>query len=70
MTPVETKLMSLEEVAKNAGDLPSFPATAFKAMQMSEDPQVTARDLQAVIARDQAQPPGCRATGCRSRDHD
>ncbi len=44
----------LQAIANQAGDLPAFPSTAMAAMQMTEDPDVSIRELQSVIAKDQA----------------
>src|SRR5512136_2082132 len=44
----------LQAIANRAGDLPAFPATAMAAMQLTEDQDVSTRELQAVIAKDQA----------------
>ncbi len=46
--------MNAEEIASRAGDLPPFPMIAMKALRLSENPDASARDLQAVIAQDQA----------------
>jgi len=45
---------SLEQIVTNTGDLPPIPATALKALEMTNDPQVSVRELQAVLAQDQA----------------
>jgi HD-like signal output (HDOD) protein len=42
------------EVVNRIGDLPAFPAIAMKALQLSENPNSSARELQGVIAKDQA----------------
>jgi putative nucleotidyltransferase with HDIG domain len=42
------------ELVKRIGDLPPFPAVAMKAIRLSEDPNSSARELQSVIAKDQA----------------
>ncbi len=47
-------LMNLEQVASQAKDLPPMPVTALKALEMTNDPNVSARALQEVISRDQA----------------
>jgi putative nucleotidyltransferase with HDIG domain len=60
MTPVSENLVSpapvlnLQDIARNAGDLPALPGTAMDAMKLTQDPDVSARELQAVIAKDQA----------------
>lgn len=46
--------MNPEEIANRAGDLPPFPVIAMKALRLSESPDTSARDLQAIIAQDQA----------------
>jgi putative nucleotidyltransferase with HDIG domain len=46
--------LNLQRIAARAGDLPPMPVLAVQALQMTKDPKVSARDLQAVIARDQA----------------
>jgi putative nucleotidyltransferase with HDIG domain len=47
-------LETLRKIAGKTGDLPPFPATAMTVVRMTEDPRVSARDLQAVISRDQS----------------
>lgn len=47
-------VVNLQEIVKNAGDLPAFPGTAMTAMRMTEDPNTNTRELQSVIAKDQA----------------
>ena len=52
-----SKTDALETLRKLVGktcDLPPLPATALTVMRMTEDPWVSARDLQAVITRDQS----------------
>jgi HD-like signal output (HDOD) protein len=44
----------MQSVVNIAGDLPALPGSAMAAMKMADDPKVNARELQAVIARDQA----------------
>ncbi len=44
----------LQAIANRAGDLPAFPSTAMAALQMIEDPKHSTRELQSVIAKDQA----------------
>jgi HD-like signal output (HDOD) protein len=51
---VSSSILDLEAIANRAGDLPAFPSTAMAAMQMTEDQDVSIRDLQSVIAKDQA----------------
>ncbi len=46
--------LNLQLIAARAGDLPPMPVLAMQALQMTKDPKVSARDLQSVIARDQA----------------
>jgi putative nucleotidyltransferase with HDIG domain len=46
--------LNLQLIAAKAGDLPPMPTLAVQALQMTKDPKVSARDLQAVITRDQA----------------
>jgi putative nucleotidyltransferase with HDIG domain len=46
--------MDAAEVVRQVGNLPAFPAIAMKALQLSEDPNSSARELQSVIAKDQA----------------
>lgn len=46
--------LNLQLIAARAGDLPPMPVLAMQALQMTKDPKVSARDLQAVITRDQA----------------
>jgi putative nucleotidyltransferase with HDIG domain len=42
------------DVAKNAGNLPAFPALGMKALKICEDEKASARELQSVISQDQA----------------
>ncbi len=51
---VSVTVPDLQAIANRAGDLPAFPATALTAMQMTDDPNFRIRELQAVIAKDQA----------------
>jgi putative nucleotidyltransferase with HDIG domain len=51
---MQIQAMTLEQIAKGAGDLPAFPAVAMQALQVSEDPKTSARQLQFIIAKDQA----------------
>lgn len=46
--------VSLQEIAKSAGDLPSIPGPAMEAMQLTQNPDVNVRALQSIIAKDQA----------------
>ncbi len=46
--------LSLENIVARTGDLPPIPATAIKALEMTNDPQVSVRDLQTILAQDQA----------------
>jgi len=46
--------LNLQSIAAKAGDLPPMPVLAVQALQMTKDSKVSARDLQAVITRDQA----------------
>jgi putative nucleotidyltransferase with HDIG domain len=48
------QVLRLQEIVRNAGDLPTFPATAMTAMQMTENSETGARELQSVISKDQA----------------
>ncbi len=45
---------SIESIVAKTGDLPPIPATAIKALEMTNDPQVSVRDVQMVLAQDQA----------------
>jgi HD-like signal output (HDOD) protein len=47
-------VLDLQTVTNIAGDLPALPGSAMAAMKLADDPKVNARELQAVIARDQA----------------
>jgi HD-like signal output (HDOD) protein len=47
-------LMDLQHVASRARDLPPMPVTALRALEMTRDPNMSARSLQEVIAKDQA----------------
>lgn len=54
-TPVdESMVQQLQEIARNTGDLPALPAITATALQMTDDPRVSVRDLQSLIAQDQA----------------
>jgi len=53
-TEIQINEASLEEIAKQVGDLPPLPAAALEAMRRLDDPNVTAERLQEAIARDQA----------------
>jgi putative nucleotidyltransferase with HDIG domain len=46
--------VNLKAIASRAGDLPTMPATSLRALRMTKDPNVSARDLQEVISQDQA----------------
>ena len=46
--------LDLQTVVSGSGDLPALPGTAMAAMQMLDNPNVNAKELQTVIARDQA----------------
>jgi len=46
--------LSIESIVARTGDLPPIPATAIKALEMTNDPQVSVRDMQAVLGQDQA----------------
>jgi HD-like signal output (HDOD) protein len=48
------RIKDLHEIARRAGDLPAFPSTAMAAMQQMDNPEVSAKELQSVIAKDQA----------------
>jgi putative nucleotidyltransferase with HDIG domain len=50
----ELQVRDLRAIALQAGDLPALPDTAMTGMQMMDNPRVNARELQSVIARDQA----------------
>jgi putative nucleotidyltransferase with HDIG domain len=54
VAPTESQVRALEEIARNAGELPAFPGIAMSAMQLIDDPNTSARELQFVIAKDQA----------------
>jgi putative nucleotidyltransferase with HDIG domain len=43
-----------EEIAQQVGDLPALPSVALEALRVIENPEVTARELQYVILKDQA----------------
>jgi putative nucleotidyltransferase with HDIG domain len=45
---------ALEQISKFTGELPSLPGAAIKALELISNPNVTARELQFEIARDQA----------------
>lgn len=46
--------ITLERIIAKTGDLPPIPTTAIRALEMTNDPQVSVRELQAVLAQDQA----------------
>jgi HD-like signal output (HDOD) protein len=46
--------ISLERIIAKTGDLPPIPTTALRALEMTNDPQVSVRELQSILARDQA----------------
>jgi putative nucleotidyltransferase with HDIG domain len=46
--------MGVEQIVARMGDLPMIPAIALKALEMSEDPQVSIHELQATLTQDQA----------------
>jgi HD-like signal output (HDOD) protein len=54
VSPKNDALETLRRITGKTGDLPPFPATALKAIRMTEDPGVSLRDLQAVISKDQS----------------
>ncbi len=45
---------SLERIIAKTGDLPPIPTTALRALEMTNDPQVSVREIQFVLAQDQA----------------
>lgn len=53
-SPSQEGQINLKQITSKIGDLPPMLATAMKAMQMTKDPKVAARDLQSVISQDQA----------------
>jgi HD-like signal output (HDOD) protein len=46
--------ISLERIIAKTGDLPPIPTTALRALEMTNDPQVSVKELQATLAQDQA----------------
>jgi putative nucleotidyltransferase with HDIG domain len=46
--------MNAAEIVMSAGDLPAFPGIALKALELLENPDTSARQLQYVILKDQA----------------
>ncbi len=46
--------LTVERIVARTGDLPPIPATAITALEMTNDPQVSIRELQNVLAKDQA----------------
>ncbi len=46
--------LDLKALSERTGDLPPMPAVAIEALQLTKDVNTSARQLQAVIARDQA----------------
>jgi HD-like signal output (HDOD) protein len=54
VTTSQQSLLNLKAISARAGDLPPIPAIAFQALQLTKDPNSSARQLQSVIARDQA----------------
>ncbi len=53
-TVVSEGPLSAESIVAKTGDLPPIPATAIKALEMTNDPQVSVRDMQAILGQDQA----------------
>jgi HD-like signal output (HDOD) protein len=54
MPVTDSPALDLQEIARNAGDLPALPETVVIAMRLINDPNVTANRLQLIIAKDQA----------------
>ncbi len=46
--------LDAERIVARTGDLPPIPAMAIKALEMTNDPQMSIRSLQSVLAQDQA----------------
>ena len=46
--------LDLEKIAAQTGDLPALPAVGMSALEMANDPNVSSRDLQFIISKDQA----------------
>jgi HD-like signal output (HDOD) protein len=47
-------VVDLHDIARRAGDLPAFPSTAMAAMQQIDNHDVSTKELQSIIAKDQA----------------
>lgn len=50
----EQSLLNLKAVSARTGDLPPMPAIALQALQLTKNPNASARQLESIIARDQA----------------
>ncbi len=50
----DSTMQQLQEIARSAGDLPALPMITTTALQMTDDPRASVRDLQVLIAQDQA----------------
>jgi putative nucleotidyltransferase with HDIG domain len=46
--------LDLEKIAAQTGDLPALPTVGMSALEMANDPNVSSRDLQFIISKDQA----------------
>jgi len=47
-------LLNMKAVSARTGDLPPIPAIALQALQLTKEPNASARQLESIIARDQA----------------
>lgn len=45
--------ISLEEIVQSVNDLPSLPQVVLRVMELTEDPDSTAQDINAALAQDQ-----------------
>ena len=51
---IDESLIHLKRITSRVVNLPPMPVTAARALQMTQDPMTTARDLQVIISQDQA----------------
>ena len=47
-------MVSLEQIVAAVNDLPALPHVVVKVMQLSEDPDSTAQDINNVLTQDQS----------------
>ena len=56
---------TVERIVAKMGELPMIPTIALKALEMSEDPQVSINELQVTLTQDQALTAQIRANADR-----